>query len=911
MTDSTPEKNGLGLARGTRIGKYEVVEMLGAGGQSVVYRCHDPLLDRDVAAKQISAHLAGNAEFLDHFRQEARTLAKIGADQPGIVTIHDLVEDENGLFIVMEFVEGITLEALLHSPQTPLAPKPAVQLLWRLAGAMSSVHQAGIVHRDLKPSNVIVSEGLRPKITDFGVASSVSGQTSMVMGTTKYMAPELFEGKGTGDGRSDMYSLGLIMYELLLGREKFNEIFADIVRDPRTAPVRWMKWHGNMGVQAPALHLVNPAIPAPLSDIVARMLAKDPALRYPDMEAMGTALREDLAGVDLPDSPQVLDPTRVDPMLLDAELIEEVEEAFPAGPSRQQLEDAPTMPLPRRSLSRNQRVGLIAGAVLLLIGVGVTLGVVRHNAAQDRKREAEGLYARARDDYDDLKYAEARDGFRNVAGKYPETPLGKKSRVFEALASARLAMGQREWVNCSQFEEKAQEALAAIEQEGNEELEDWVAQRKRDITELGQRRRAYTEYYDHIKEILAQADAGQYQQAATLLTNLRGRGVPPEREAEVDAIERDIHSRWIHFEIDTLMTDASEAIKLRDLHSARVRLDELTTLLTSERVRKYISETESREWRQWVSDQRVVLGNISTIQSLEEIIRLARERDNKQAELDALIELLELLPPGEDTDQVEARILELRIIITYENAQKLERQGNYFEAEQEYARVLQLSGGTHQGAKLALERLKANAEISDLWDDANTLFSAEDWAAAQVIYEVILEKSSGDNRAASRIQQCKFNLLVDEGDALLADGDLDAAKDVYDSAAEIAREADQMNDIDRRQEEVARLQRLRDAEFLILELIGDREWSEAGDAIDAAMPDCSTREETARMDELRDELGYEKHLFLGKQEMAAGKYRGAQVWLERALEYKETDELNALLEEVADKILEEDSGEES
>ncbi|MHC4563778.1 MAG: serine/threonine-protein kinase [Planctomycetota bacterium] len=159
MSKDDLNQSGVGLPAGTKIGKYEVREKLGAGGTSVVYKCHDGLLDRFVAAKQISAHLAEDRKFLEHFRREAQILAKLGAEQPAIVTIYDLVEDEHGLFIVMEYVDGSTVEQILQSQPTAMAPKPAVQLLWRLAGGMAAVHGAGIIHRDLKPGNVIVSEG--------------------------------------------------------------------------------------------------------------------------------------------------------------------------------------------------------------------------------------------------------------------------------------------------------------------------------------------------------------------------------------------------------------------------------------------------------------------------------------------------------------------------------------------------------------------------------------------------------------------------------------------------------------------------------------------------------------------------------------------------------------------------------
>ncbi|MFW6066477.1 MAG: serine/threonine-protein kinase, partial [Planctomycetota bacterium] len=273
----------VGLPPGAKIGKYEVRERLGIGGQAIVYRCYDPLLDREVAIKQISSHLAADEDFLNRFRREAQILARVGSTQPAVIDIHELLEDENGLFIVMEYVRGHTLAQTLNDTPGPVEPKAAVQLIWRLAAALHDVHAAGIVHRDLKPGNIIITPSLRPKITDFGLAAAGSEQTSMLMGTTKYMAPELFEGK-PADARADIYSLGFIAYEMLLGREKFNEVFADVVRDKHAAAMRWMKWHGNEKVQAPPLHELNPSVPRALSDIVAGMIAKDPDERFQSME---------------------------------------------------------------------------------------------------------------------------------------------------------------------------------------------------------------------------------------------------------------------------------------------------------------------------------------------------------------------------------------------------------------------------------------------------------------------------------------------------------------------------------------------------------------------------------------------------------------------------------------------------
>ncbi|MCK4276035.1 MAG: serine/threonine protein kinase, partial [Phycisphaerae bacterium] len=191
VKDDQPGPGGVGLPLGSKIGKYEVRWRIAIGGQAIVYKAYDSLLDRYVAVKQISSALVESPKFVERFRKEAQILGRLGEQEPAIVTIHELLEDERGLFIVTEFIEGRTIEAILDESGAAADPKMVLQILWRLAAALNAVHEAGIIHRDIKPSNIIIGEGLRPKITDFGVAASVTGQTSMVLGTTKYMAPEL------------------------------------------------------------------------------------------------------------------------------------------------------------------------------------------------------------------------------------------------------------------------------------------------------------------------------------------------------------------------------------------------------------------------------------------------------------------------------------------------------------------------------------------------------------------------------------------------------------------------------------------------------------------------------------------------------------------------------------------------
>jgi len=285
MTENS-NNTAAGLKPGDKIGRYEIRETLGIGGQAVVYKCYDPELERFVAVKHIATHLIHDSGYLDQIRQNIRNLASLGSKSEAIVNVFDIIENSDGLFYVMEFVEGYTLETLIRQADGPVESKAVLLILFRLAAALHDIHAAGIVHRDMKPSNIILAEGLRPKIIDFGVAALAGGDASMPLATTKYIAPEVYGGAKV-DARADLYAVGFMAYEMLAGRKKFNEIFADVLRDKHSETLRWMKWHGNKSVVAPELHLINPNVPESLSILIAKMIEKDPEKRFADFANCG------------------------------------------------------------------------------------------------------------------------------------------------------------------------------------------------------------------------------------------------------------------------------------------------------------------------------------------------------------------------------------------------------------------------------------------------------------------------------------------------------------------------------------------------------------------------------------------------------------------------------------------------
>ncbi|MHC4983660.1 MAG: serine/threonine-protein kinase [Planctomycetota bacterium] len=496
------EKTTVGLPVGTKIGKYEVRERLGVGGQAIVYRCHDPLLDRDLAVKQISGHLAEDPKFLERFRKEAKILAKLGAEQPAIVTIYELVEDQRGLFIVMEYVTGQTLETILRSSAGPLEPKEALQIIWRLAAALNAVHGAGIIHRDIKPGNIIVSESLRAKITDFGVAASMSGQASMPLGTTKYMAPELFEG-GEVDGRADMYSLGFIAYEMLIGREKFDEVFADVVRDPASEVLRWMKWHGNRSVTAPLVHEVNPEVPEPLSEIVAKMMAKDRNQRYANMEEFGRAIKENFSARARAAQPAAGAPGKPAGAGLEAEdlqirMPEGQRPAAPppaaeAQPEAQAREGVPTARIPKKKLSRKTKLIVAASAAgALFLALVVWLVVSQQRQAELAKRRVE-LFKKTDETYnaavryeaDKARFEEARQGFEDVRKNFAGSKEAAKASVMVHMCSAYLHLLEEQWEDSKKQKDRAAEIRRELQAKWDkssawprEDFEKWMAESK-------------------------------------------------------------------------------------------------------------------------------------------------------------------------------------------------------------------------------------------------------------------------------------------------------------------------------------------------------------------------------------------------------------------------------------------------
>ena len=259
MANTNPEK----------IGRYQILERVGRGGMGVLYRGIDPVLDREVAIKVMLVDFSEDTEQMrPRFYREAQAAAKL--QHSNIVTVFEFAEDNNTPYIVMEFLRGEPLQSRMASP-IPLTLDDKLNVVAQLCGALHYAHEQGVVHRDIKPANIFLLADGTVKLLDFGVAkltTSTLTRQGDVLGSASYMSPEQVGGSDTVDGRSDIFSVGVMLYEMLAGKKPFQgeNPTATIMKILRDDP--------------PPLEEAAPGLPTALVDLVSRTLAKDPAGRF-------------------------------------------------------------------------------------------------------------------------------------------------------------------------------------------------------------------------------------------------------------------------------------------------------------------------------------------------------------------------------------------------------------------------------------------------------------------------------------------------------------------------------------------------------------------------------------------------------------------------------------------------------
>jgi serine/threonine protein kinase len=342
--------------------RYKVLELIGGGGMSNVYLAHDIILNRDVAIKVLRYDTENEEENMKRFQREA--LSATSLMHPNIVSIYDVGEDQNMHYIVMEYVKGKTLKQYIKE-FAPLSPARAVQIMKQLTSAIAHAHENQIIHRDIKPQNILMDEEGHVKVTDFGIATSLAAtsytKTNSVIGTVHYLSPEQARG-GIATKKSDIYSLGIVLYELLTGELPFSGESAVSIA---------LK---HLQAETPSVRDFDASIPQSLENVILKATAKNADHRYQSVEEMEEDLETCLSPARQNEpkfSPPIDDEqTKVIPIIKEPLPVNEMAQtkASPVSEKERHHHAQKQKEQPKQNNRKKWLISIAAAAVVIIIG---------------------------------------------------------------------------------------------------------------------------------------------------------------------------------------------------------------------------------------------------------------------------------------------------------------------------------------------------------------------------------------------------------------------------------------------------------------------------------------------------------------------------------------------------------------
>lgn len=488
--DSTPTAPEPALKPGDTLGPYRIVRQLGAGEASAVWQAQDTSPGEDVVIRQLipGSPTARERSFLQRCEGEVQKQLALTGKVRRVVLLKELADDPRGAFVVTDFVNGASVEQLLDSRPDPFDLVRGLRIVHATAKVLDQLHQNGMIHGGLRPSNIILRLSGGVQVCDAGITGLIAEQEALSPDAARYMAPEIFHGVAA-DARSDIYALGMVAYEMLAGRGAFENVFGAVLGDKRSSAMRWMKWHTNARVQAPALHELNPRVPVRLSDLVSRMMAKDLTKRIASADQLLDAIQRHFgqdAIVKAEASPDAFTPSGA--------------QIKATGPG-----DTTELP-PRSKLPMILAVATLV-VVVLTTGIWLTVSTIKQNAFEQRRSSTENALTDADRAYNAGRFDDALKLYEAQAQAWPDDgdPLGLHGRAGALLTQAQLGLASGDY-------SAARGRLLDLDRLAEAGPADRAAVKA--LTDEINRREAFDESIETIQRHL---DTGEYAQARRVI----------------------------------------------------------------------------------------------------------------------------------------------------------------------------------------------------------------------------------------------------------------------------------------------------------------------------------------------------------------------------------------------------------
>lgn len=694
------------------LGPYTVGQQIEAGVASAVWRAQNLDSGDEVLIRELipGSPAARERSFLERCEREVQKQRALAGTVRRVVLLKELVDDPRGAFLVTGFVTGASVEQLLNSRPDPFDLVRGLRIIHAVANVLEQLHENGVIHGGLKPGNIILRLSGGVQVCDTGIAALIADQEALSPSAAAYMAPELFHGVA-GDARSDIYSLGVIAYEMLVGRGAFEEAFSVVLGDRRDTAMRWMKWHTNARLQPPPMHELNPRVPVRLSDLVARMMAKDRSKRIASATQLLEAIRRHFGSKAI-------------------EQAEASPDAF--SPSGAQIKatgpgDTTELPPPNKA----PMIAGIAAAVTLVLALGIwlTVSTVKRHNLEQRRALARDALADADRNYRAGNFTEALTLYESQYRNWPEgdDPLGLHGRGGALLAQAQMDLANGDYT-------QARGRLADLDRMPEAGPADREAVKS--LTDEAARRETFEQT---IKTVQAHLDAGEFAQARTVIRDTQRVGLTePESQTLMDLQVR-IDAQLDTEQVNEALARAEELADGGDLAGAINHLNGVKGRLQSPRIEDRVKAltlrknfTEAVE-RGESAERSGDLG--AAVRAFEEALALSEDADlsarlplvkarasvekgrglaESGDEAGALASFTAAL--GYDPDNAEARGWLARLNVTMEKrsqveaGKRAEAAGDLLQAAGHYRSAL--AHGPDEELETALHRVESGAALA-------------------------------------------------------------------------------------------------------------------------------------------------------------------------------------------------------